>query len=81
VPGTGKAPWHIASRGVVVDDYAQERARREGLQRETRLQERVGTHLASEVQLLGDAAVGNGPAPYFSTGRPGVLPHSIHEAS
>lgn len=81
MPGTREAPRYVASRRLVVDDHAQDRARGERLERETRLQERVGTHFTSEVQLLDDAAVGNGPGPYFSTGRAGVLPHSIHEPS
>lgn len=78
--GSGKASRNVTGRGGVVDDDAQDAALGKRLERETRLEERVGADLTAEIQLLG-ASARSGPGRYLSTGSPGVVAHSIHEPS
>ena len=75
VPRPIEASRHVAGRGLIVDDDAQNDAWRKRFKHQARLEDRVGAHLAPEIQLL------DGALAYFSTGRVGVLPHSIHDPS
>ena len=78
--GAGEAPRDVAGRYGAVDDDTQYGAHWQGLECETRLEERIGTDLAAEIQIFGISG-GSGPGRYLSTGSPGVFAHSIHEPS
>ena len=82
VPGAARLRGTSRAEVSLSTTTRRTRARRHRLEREPRLQERVGADLAAEVQLLGARRPPGVAGPATSRpGAPGVLPHSIHEPS